>query len=290
MRRLLVVCAFIGITLTPASAQGDDQLIFNHLGIGISVGTTAIGINASTVLTPYLGIRAGINIWPMFKLHSGLHLRLESDGREPGACLEHLQEVNQQLSEGEWVPPSISDLMDVKVKVLPKLTAGHLLIDYYPFPYHSNFHITAGAHIGTGTVVDLHNRYDGILMPITIWNQALAKPEMQPMVEEYNLRRVGVALGDYFIVPDENGNIDARIRVSGFRPYLGLGFGRAVPRRRVGCQFDLGVQFWGSPHVVVNGETLQPDKVGDQLDDILSIASRIKVFPVLTFRLVGRIF
>ena len=33
-----------------------------------------------------------------------------------------------------------------------------------------------------------------------------------------------------------------------------------------------------------------PDRVGDQLDDILSIVSRIKVFPVLTFRLVGRVF
>jgi hypothetical protein len=63
-----------------------------------------------------------------------------------------------------------------------------------------------------------------------------------------------------------------------------------VPRKRIGCQFDLGVQFWGSPKVVVNGETLQADRVGDQLDDALSIVSRIKVFPVVSFRLVGRIF
>jgi hypothetical protein len=30
--------------------------------------------------------------------------------------------------------------------------------------------------------------------------------------------------------------------------------------------------------------------VGDDLDDILSLVSRIKVFPVLNIRLVGRIF
>ena len=290
MKKLLVIFTLLGMSLIPASAQDDDQMIFNHMGIGISVGTTALGINASTVLTPYLGIRAGINVWPMFKVHSRLHLRLESDAREPGDCLQHLQEVNQQLTEGEWVPPSISDLMDVNVKVLPKLTAGHVLVDYFPFPRHSSFHVTAGAHIGTGTVVNLHNRYEGILMPITLWNKALEKPEMQSVVEEYHLRRVGVALGDYFIMPDDEGNINARIRVSGFRPYLGLGFGRAVPHRRIGCQFDLGLQFWGSPKVVVNGEVLQPDKVGDDLDDVLSIVSRIKVFPVLNFRLVGRIF
>ena len=109
-------------------------------------------------------------------------------------------------------------------------------------------------------------------------------------MKQNGLQPIGLVLGDYFIAPDEEGNIDARIRVSGFRPYLGLGFGRAVPRKRIGCQFDLGVQFWGSPRVVVNGERLEPDRVGDELDDALSIVSRIKVFPVLTFRLVGRIF
>jgi hypothetical protein len=41
---------------------------------------------------------------------------------------------------------------------------------------------------------------------------------------------------------------------------------------------------------MVNGEELKPDKVGEELDDVLSIVSRIKVFPVLSFRLVGRIF
>ena len=290
MKKQLAIFLLLGMSLSPASAQEDDQQIFNHVGIGISVGTTALGINASTVLTPYFGIRAGVNVWPLFKVHSKLHLRLESDGREPGDCWKYLQEVNQQLSAGEWVPPSIADIMDVDVKVLPKLTAGHVLFDYYPFPRHSSFHLTAGAHIGTGTVVNLHNRREGILMPITIWNQVLAKPEMQPVVEEHHLRRIGVALGDYFIMPDEEGNLNARIRVSGFRPYLGLGFGRAVPHKRIGCQFDLGLQFWGSPKVFVNGEELQPDKVGEDLNDVLSLVSRIKVFPVLNFRLVGRIF
>ena len=180
--------------------------------------------------------------------------------------------------------------MDVDVHVLPKLNAGHVILDYFPIPHRSSFHLSAGAHIGTGTVVNFHNRHDGILMPITQWNNAMVDPEVQPVVEEYNLRRIGIAMGDYFIMPDEEGNIDAKIVVSGFRPYLGLGFGRSVPHKRIGCQVDLGVQFWGTPKVYVNGERLEADKVGDDLDDILSLVSRIKVFPVLNIRLVGRIF
>lgn len=288
--RSLAIAVLMAFGWTEASAQEDDQMIFNHMGVGVSVGTTALGINVSTVLTPYVGIRAGINVWPLLKVGRLMHFRVEDTEREPGYILQHLDEVNAKLEEGEKVLPSIDDIMDVDLRVLPKLTAGHLLFDVFPFPRHSSFHLTAGAHVGTGTVVNIHNRYDGILLPVTMWNNAMVNPNVQPLVEEYGLKRIGLALGDYFIMPDEEGNINAKIRVSGFRPYLGLGFGRAVPHKRIGCQFDLGLQFWGSPRVYVNGEELKPDRVGDELDDILSIVSRIKVFPVLNLRLVGRIF
>ena len=288
MKKLLVLFSFIGMSLTPASAQEDDQLIFNHLGIGISVGTTMLGINASTVLTPYFGIRAGINIWPAIKFRSNMHIGSRIQNWETGDLVKYVEELNEVLSEDEQVPMEMPELVELHVK--PKLTAGHILIDYYPFPNHSNFHLTTGFHVGTGTVIDLHNRHDGSLMPITAWNNAMENPDAQEVVQKNGLEPVGLILGDYFITPDENGNIDARIRVSGFRPYLGLGFGRAVPRKRIGCQFDLGVQFWGSPRVVVNGETLKANRVGDELDDAISLLSRIKVFPVLSFRLVGRIF
>lgn len=288
MKKLLVIFAFLGMSLTPASAQEEDQLIFNHLGIGVSVGTTALGINVSTVLTPYFGLRAGVNLWPILKLRSNLHLGSRIQNWEPGDIAKYAQELNEVLSEDEQVPMEMPEAMSMHIK--PKLTAGHLLIDYYPFPHSSNFHLTTGFHLGTGTVIDIHNRHEGSLMPVTAWNNAMKNPDAQEVVERNNLQPIGLVLGDYFIAPDENGNIDARIRVSGFRPYLGLGFGRAVPRKRIGCQFDLGVQFWGSPKVMVNGEELKPDKVGEELDDVLSIVSRIKVFPVLSFRLVGRIF
>ena len=287
-KRYFLISVLAVLSMTKAVAQ-DDEMIFDHMGVGVSIGTTALGINVSTVLTPYLGIRAGINVWPMVKLGRIMHFRVE-DGREPGYILSHRDEINAKLAEGEKVLPTIDDIMDVDFKVLPKLTAGHLVFDFFPFPHGSSFHLTAGAHIGTGTVVNIHNRYDGILMPITMWNNAMVNPDVQSLVEEYGLRRIGLALGDYFIMPDENGNINAKIKVSGFRPYLGLGFGRPVPHKRIGCQFDLGLQFWGSPKVYVNDEELEPEKAGEELDDILSIISRIKVFPVLNFRLVYRLF
>lgn len=289
LKRLAII-VLTAMCLSGAAAQEEERVAFSHMGVGVSVGTTALGINVSTVLSPYVGVRAGINIWPLIKLGRLMHFRVEDSDREPGYLLQHLDEVNAMLEEGEKVLPTIDEIMQVDFKVLPKLTAGHIVFDFFPFPRSSSFHFSAGAHIGTGIVVNVHNRYDGILMPITMWNNAMVNPNVQPVVEEYGLRRIGLGLGDYFLMPDENGNIDAQIRVSGFRPYLGLGFGRPVPHKRIGLQFDLGLQFWGSPRVYFNGEELQPNRVGDELDDILSIVSRIKAFPVLNVRLVGRIF
>ena len=94
-----------------------------------------------------------------------------------------------------------------------------------------------------------------------------------------------------------------RIEVAGFRPYLGLGFGRAVPKKRIGCQFDMGVQFWGRPDVIapMYNKSAYPSKSGyteGKLDKasvsgddggFIKTLSKITVYPVLNFRLVGRI-
>jgi len=288
MKRLVLIFGLFLACVSPAVAQDvDEDPPFTHWGAGISVGTTALGISVSTTINPYLGLRAGVNVWPIFKLGSKLHLGFRNQERNVEDYRQFVDELNERLSDDEQISPTVSDIMEIKMK--PKLTAGHVMLDYYPFPFKSNFRLTVGAHIGTGTLVNLHNRRDGILIPITFWNRAMINPDCQDVVEKYDLRPIGVKLGDYFIAPDAEGNINARIRVSGFRPYLGLGFGRSVPRKRIGCQVDLGLQFWGSPKVMVNGQVLEAEHAGDDLDDILSIVSRIKVFPVLNIRLVGRI-
>jgi hypothetical protein len=112
---------------------------------------------------------------------------------------------------------------------------------------------------------------------------------------------IGAEMGDYFVTPSpaEQGNFKAYAKVNSFRPYLGIGFGRAVPKNRIGCQFDLGVQFWGKPDVYVPvydeatkqfiDEKIDGDRAGNDAGKVLKTISKISVYPVLNFRLVGRI-
>ena len=112
------------------------------------------------------------------------------------------------------------------------------------------------------------------------------------------------------MVTDQSGNVKAEVKVNSFKPYLGVGFGRAVPKGRIGVQFDLGVQFWGRPEVLGNmnyvdrqtGEVvtryekikknriINENKDYQDLKDAVKTIEKIGVYPVLNIRINGRLF
>lgn len=117
--------------------------------------------------------------------------------------------------------------------------------------------------------------------------------------------KIGENNSDKFATTDMNGYVDGFVKVGSFKPYLGIGFGRAVTKKRVSVLFDMGVQFWGSPSVYVHSyrdpETFLPsetptqeikitsDDFGEDDAKILDTISKIKVFPVLSLKIFGRI-
>ena len=99
--------------------------------------------------------------------------------------------------------------------------------------------------------------------------------------------------GFFNIMPDDEGHANAYITVKKVRPYLGIGFGRAVPSAsRLNCQIDLGVQLSGKPHVYngVSHEELTAEGANGEDGGHLKTISRMKCYPVLSIRLSGRLF
>lgn len=257
--------------LTSVSAQEEDKMLLNHLGVGVGVGTTGITIDAATTVTPYVGVRAGVNIFPSFKISTDLDLEFTD------AMSSDYTNIT-----GEQLPESF------EVEAKPSMTTGHILFDLYPSKK-TNFRLTVGAYFGGSEIIKVYNKEDGALQSIYDFNHEQGRfagkfaPGAHPGM-------IGLALGDYFLEPDENGNAEACIKVNGFRPYVGIGFGRAVPRKnRLGFQFDLGVQFWGSPKVYLQDKELEESDMDGDDGGIVKTLSSITVYPTLSFRLVGRI-
>lgn len=149
---------------------------------------------------------------------------------------------------------------------------GHLLFDINPIPGWRGFHVTAGAYFAGNK-----------LLKIKGYSQELADYSQQTGTLG------NVIIGDYSIPTDGRGNVDGGLKVNGFRPYLGIGFGRSVPGKFMSVAFDMGVQFEGKPEIYTKfGEV---DKT--QFDDdntINKIRDALSVYPVLSLRLYFRAF
>ena len=308
MKKLLTLCGFALLSLS-ASAQ----LFEPHVGVGVGVGTTGIAIDAGITLNDYLGLRGGVDIMPKFKVNKDIDLKTEDANKKLSQMTSQINELNQKLEAAgmqkvdlsQYPGGNLPERLDVQGKL--DNTVGHVLIDIHPFK--TSFHLTVGAYFGKDEIISVYNKEDGFLKPINAYNQAIinanspsADPGVKQVVNQYNLKMIGAELGDYFLAPNpaDNGNVQAYAKVKKFRPYVGLGFGRAVPKGRIGCQFDLGVQFWGKPEIYIptynktagtyQYEKIDGDKAGDDAGKVLKTISKISVYPVLNFRLIGRIF
>ena len=307
MRKLLTACLmFAGMQMV--SAQ-EATWVPKNLGVGVGVGTTGIVIDASTTIHNYFGVRFGVDIMPKIKVNKDINLKTESTNKQLSQLTSEINDLNTKLAAAgletvdlnRYPGGNLPNQMAVQGKL--SNTTWHFLIDVYPFGASHGFHATVGAYFGSSEVINLYNREEGFLEPINAYNNAYlsADPGVRSVINQYGLSMIGAEMGDYFVTPNpaQNGNLNAYAKVKSFRPYLGVGFGRAVPKNRIGCQFDLGVQFWGKPDVFVptynkatgtyQDEKIDADKAGDDAGKVLKTISKFSVYPVLNFRLVGRI-
>lgn len=131
------------------------------------------------------------------------------------------------------------------------------------------------------------------------------KIEMVELVDKLDKMKkyghLGARLGEddngkaYILYPDEEAMVKVRAFANAFKPYVGFGYGGTIDReKRMSLSFDCGVLFWGgSPNVITHdGTSLKyqihniPGKVGDLVD----IAGKFSVWPILDLRLAYRLF
>ncbi len=273
--------------------SGSSSFLPNKLGASLGVGTTGVTFDLSTQFSDYIGLRAGVDWVPNVKVNADLDLSKVSG-------LSNTDPAYSQFLADNGVASLPNNL---KVQGKLNMTTFHFLIDVYPFAEFNSLHLTVGGYFGSKKIVKVYNKDEGALKAVSNFNSSLTGVDRETHVGTFiygsntpisGVKQIGVELGDYFLEPTTDGNLNASIQVAGFRPYVGIGIGRAVPRNRIGVQCDLGCQFWGTPDVYVNGkngeEKLTKENTNGEGGDALKILSKITVYPTLTIRLTGRIF
>ena len=285
MLTTVVSAQFIGEgTFTQDKKEG----ILNHMDVGISVGTLGIGIDLAVPFTDYVRIRAGYNYMPRFTLHSDFNI--ETSNGSFSNLLSKVDKINDKLAEYnlDLNSPGLEEykvMYDkfskleqrdyVTMGLKPNLHQFKFLVDVLPFKNNKHWSFTAGFFVGPSDVGDACNleKETLILEGINTYN-AIYRDYPTKGINGAFLHSDGNAKDDPFfkfglagfnlgtfadgtkamMVPGEDATVRADMRVSKFRPYLGLGYNTHLSRnKKWKLNVDAGVLFLcGSPSVYVD--------------------------------------
>lgn len=263
MAMLAFACA--GSMFAQESKSEFERGVFNHVGVNVSAGTEGIGVGVSAPVTNFLEFEAGVNFMPGFKLSGDLDVPSK----------------NITVSQGGYSTQITTPKATVNAKGDFSRTTFNFKAHVYPFGANSKFFVAAGFSFGGEKIAKITGHSDEIAKFVN--ENAQYKEEI--------LKQIGAQVGKYNIKFDENLDVTGDIRSNGFRPYLGLGCGRLVPKNRVGFRVEAGCQFMGKLKVYQNGTEINLKEALSDAgeDDISKFVDKWKVYPVLKFSIVGRI-
>ena len=266
MKKILMM-AILCLVFTSSGFAQFKRSAFNHVGLNAGVGTEGISLGVAAPISNFLELEAGVDILPkILKISEPTNITADAS-------------INVQ-GQPVRIPDAEMDL-DADFS----RTAVHAKANIYPFGGNSKFFVAAGFAFGGAKLAKVSGHSDKLAQFVNKY------PEYRDEI----LNRVGAELADYNVKFDENCDIKADLRCNSFRPYLGLGFGRVVPKNRLGFRWEIGCQYMGKLKVYQNDEELDVRKVlNDSMGekdggDIADIVDKIQFYPVLKLQIVGRI-
>ncbi len=244
-----------------------ERGVFNHVAINVGAGTEGISVGVAAPLTNYLEFEAGVNVMPSFKINGDLTI----DGQSVPVSYSGYSTTVQ-------IPKTT-----VEAKGDFSRTTFNVKANVYPFGGNSKFFVAAGLSFGGKKIAKVNGTSQDL--------KKLVENEY-PQYKDQILDAVSANLGGYNIKIDDSYSIDGDVRCNSVRPYLGLGFGRLVPKNRVGFRVELGCQFMGKLKVYQDDNELNIDQMlkdTDADDNISKFVDNWKYYPVLKFSVIGRV-
>lgn len=268
MKKLMMVAVILLTSVGSVMAQSDYKRgFFNHVGLNVGAGTEGISVGLAAPVTNFLEVEAGVNIMPSFKLSGDLDVDINT------SSLPQVPNVQYPSSATIHAEGSFDR------------TTFNVKANLYPFGGGSKFFIAAGLSIGGEKIAEVTGSCDELR---DFSNKNLKNNQT---LEQQFRKAISANLGGYNLELDENYNLQGDIRCKNVRPYLGLGFGRLVPKNRIGMRLELGCQFMGKLKVYQNGNEIDINKALEDAgeDDLSKFVKDLKVYSVLKFSLTGRI-
>ena len=260
---------------------------FSNLSLGVEFFSfTGFGIELATPLSPNFALRGGVSILP---INYNITFKAPVDQgiiNEINNAITTSQPPVSTILAENGLPTKAEDIStDVNTTVSLNFVNGKLLFDYYPSANHA-FHITAGFYIGSSQLIKLKGKMDQAVDVLNVLkdNGVLDNNGKNFIDRTYVIDQEN----GYQLTGNDIKNITGSLNINTVKPYLGLGFGRAVPKSRVGVTFEIGAFYQGTPALKSDNENIQK-LIDGELSGVTETLNKLPIYPVLSLKLNFRI-
>jgi len=260
---------------------------FSNLSLGVEFfSTTGLGLEIATPLSPNFALRGGVSMLPV------------SYNTTFGAPVDQsiLSDINNAINSQPQIasiltqkglPSRAEDIStDVNATASLNLINGKVLVDYYPSAKHA-FHITAGVYIGSSELIKVKGEMNQAVDILNVLKDNGVKDNNG--VDFIDRSYVVDQEKGYQITGKDINNITGSVKINTVKPYLGLGFGRAIPKSHLGVAFEIGAFYQGTPALKSDSPDIQ-NLINGELSGLTEVLNKLSIYPVVSLKLNFRLF
>lgn len=159
---MLVTCIS---TIQAQTFKPKSDVAFKHLDLGVTIGSTGLGVDVISPVYKDVQVRAGFEIMPRFEQNMVFDIQgFDEKGNTTESKFEKMSEKLESLT-------GYKADNEVKMVGKPTLWNFRLLVDVFPFR-DKNWHLTAGFHWGPSKIAEAVNALDDApsLVAVNIYN------------------------------------------------------------------------------------------------------------------------
>lgn len=157
----------------PVSGQAQQSLdnnMFNHLDVGLTLGTTGAGFDVAMPVGDYVRLRTGLSFVPRVEVPMTFGIQVGDDPSKSASKFNRLSGMLESITGNP-----VDDHVDVTGK--PRMWSWSFLVDVYPLRNNKHWRVTAGFFLGTPNVAEAFNKTESMpsLMAVDIYNNLYTK-------------------------------------------------------------------------------------------------------------------
>ena len=274
--RKLFVTALAAIMALGISAQ-DNMEPFRHFSVGVEAGLHGVGIEVAMPVLPSLVVKAGYNWFPSSEL-------VKTDVSADTKDLKQAQEDYTTATSYQF-QNKFGDEAVVSAGAQVGLSNFKLMLNWYPFKS-SSFYLAGGMYYAPKDDDKPFLRISGN----TTENDWAALQELRDQIpaEKYD---ISLEIGNekYAIMEkDGKGYLQADYKIDPLKYYVGFGFGRSIPNKLIGFQFELGTMIYHTTGFYFQEKKVDMGDAAEQFGDAAKTAveylDKFPIYPQIAFR------